>query len=33
MLTLEHDIAHDVEGVIDSAFLLTIAWQGASSVR
>jgi quercetin dioxygenase-like cupin family protein len=33
MLTLEHDIPHDVEGIVDSAFLLTIAWQDASSVR
>lgn len=33
MLTLEHDIPHDVEGVVDSAFLLTIAWRDASSVR
>ena len=33
MLTLEHDIPHDVEGIVDSAFLLTIAWRDASSVR
>jgi quercetin dioxygenase-like cupin family protein len=33
MLTLEHDIPHDVEGVVDSAFLLSIAWRDASSVR
>lgn len=33
MLTLEHDISHDVEGIADSAFLLTIAWPEASSVR
>jgi quercetin dioxygenase-like cupin family protein len=33
MLTLEHDIPHDVEGIVDSAFLLTIAWQDPSSVR
>jgi quercetin dioxygenase-like cupin family protein len=33
MLTLEHDIPHDVEGLVDSAFLLTIAWRDASSVR
>ncbi|HEV2205573.1 MAG TPA: hypothetical protein VGR36_03480, partial [Candidatus Acidoferrales bacterium] len=26
MLMLEHDIPHDVEGVVDSAFLLTVAW-------
>jgi quercetin dioxygenase-like cupin family protein len=32
MLTLEHDIPHDVEGMVDSAFLLTIAWRDASSV-
>lgn len=29
MLTLEHDIPHDVEGIVDSAFLLTIAWRDA----
>jgi len=33
MLTLEHDIPHDVESIVDSAFLLTIAWRDASSVR
>ena len=34
MLTLEHDIPHDVESIADSAFLLTIAWRdAASSVR
>lgn len=33
MLTLDHDILHDVEGVTDSAFLLTIAWRDAASVR
>lgn len=33
MLTLEHDIPHDVEGIADSAFLLTIAWREASSAR
>jgi quercetin dioxygenase-like cupin family protein len=33
MLTLEHDIPHDVEGIADSAFLLTIAWRDASSDR
>lgn len=32
MLTLEHDIPHEVEGIVDSAFLLTIAWQDPSSV-
>jgi quercetin dioxygenase-like cupin family protein len=26
MLTLEHNIPHDVEGIVDSALLLTIAW-------
>jgi quercetin dioxygenase-like cupin family protein len=26
MLTLEREVPHDVEGVVDSAFLLTIAW-------
>jgi quercetin dioxygenase-like cupin family protein len=26
MLTLERNVPHDVEGVLDSAFLLTIAW-------
>jgi len=26
MLTLEREIPHDVEGIVDSAFLLTIAW-------
>lgn len=31
MLTLEHDIPHDVEGIIDSAFLLTIARRDTSS--
>jgi quercetin dioxygenase-like cupin family protein len=30
MLTLEHDIPHDVEGIADSAFLLTIAWPDTS---
>ena len=33
MLMLEHDIPHDIEGIVDSAFLLTIAWRDASSVR
>lgn len=33
MLTLEHDIPHDVEGLSDSAFLLTIARRDESSVR
>jgi quercetin dioxygenase-like cupin family protein len=31
MLALEHDIVHEVEGVVDSAFLLSIAWPGASA--
>jgi quercetin dioxygenase-like cupin family protein len=31
MLTLERGIPHDVEGVVDSAFLLTIAWRDKSS--
>ena len=33
MLTLEHDIPHDVEGMVDSAFLLTITWRDTSLVR
>jgi quercetin dioxygenase-like cupin family protein len=33
MLMLEGGIPHDVEGIVDSAFLLTIAWRGASPVR
>ena len=33
MLTLERDIPHDVEGIIDSAFLLTIAWRDESSIK
>jgi len=33
MLTLERGIPHDVEGILDSAFLLTIAWLDASSIR
>ena len=33
MLTLEHDIPHDVEAVVDSAFLVTIAWRDVSPVR
>lgn len=33
MLTLEHDIPHDVEGMMDSAFLLTIAWRDTSHAR
>jgi quercetin dioxygenase-like cupin family protein len=30
LLALERDIPHDVEGVEDSAFLLTIAWPRAT---
>jgi quercetin dioxygenase-like cupin family protein len=33
ILTLEHDISHDVEGIVDSAFLLTIAWRDTASAR
>lgn len=33
MLTLEHDICHEVEGMVDSAFLLTIALRDAASAR
>jgi quercetin dioxygenase-like cupin family protein len=33
MLTLDAGIPHDVEGIADSAFLLTIAWPHASSRR
>lgn len=33
MLTLEGGIPHDVEGIVDSAFLLTIVWRDASSNR
>jgi len=33
MLTLEHDIPHDVESIVDSALLLTIAWRDSSPVR
>lgn len=31
LLILEHDIPHDIEGLADSAFLLTIAWPGSIS--
>jgi quercetin dioxygenase-like cupin family protein len=31
MLTLEHEVQHDVEAAVDSAFLLTIAWPGAAT--
>lgn len=33
MLTLERGISHDVEGIVESAFLLTIAWHDPSSIR
>lgn len=33
MLTLDRDIPHDVESIVDSAFLLTITWRDESSVR
>jgi quercetin dioxygenase-like cupin family protein len=33
MLTLECGIPHEVEGILDSAFLLTIAWRYSSSLR
>jgi quercetin dioxygenase-like cupin family protein len=33
MLTLEHDIPHDVEGIVDSALLLTISWPDPASLR
>jgi len=33
MLTLEHDIPHDVEGIVDSALLLTIAWPDPASLH
>jgi quercetin dioxygenase-like cupin family protein len=33
MLTLEHDIPHDVEGIVDSALLLTIAWPDPAFLR
>jgi quercetin dioxygenase-like cupin family protein len=33
MLTLEPNVPHDVEGLVDSAFLLTIAWPNARSTR
>jgi quercetin dioxygenase-like cupin family protein len=32
MLTLEHEIVHDVESATDSAFLLTIAWPRPLSI-
>lgn len=33
MLTLERAIPHDVEAIVDSAFLLTIAWPQESPAR
>jgi quercetin dioxygenase-like cupin family protein len=33
ILTLEGGIPHEVEGIVDSAFLLTVAWRDTSSVR
>lgn len=33
MVTLERDIAHDVEALSDSSFLLTIAWPGNACRR
>jgi quercetin dioxygenase-like cupin family protein len=33
MLTLERDIPHNVEAIVDGAFLLTIAWPDTSSAR
>lgn len=33
VLTLEHDVPHDVEGIVDSAFLLTIAWPDGGATR
>ena len=33
MLTLEGGIPHDVDGIVDSAFLLTIAWRDSSPAR
>jgi quercetin dioxygenase-like cupin family protein len=31
MLTLEHEVQHDVEAAVDSAFLLTIVWPGTAT--
>jgi quercetin dioxygenase-like cupin family protein len=31
LLTLDPDLAHDVEAVEDSAFLLTLSWRGVNS--
>jgi quercetin dioxygenase-like cupin family protein len=33
LLALDHDVAHDVKAVRDSAFLLTIAWPEACEGR
>jgi hypothetical protein len=33
MLTLEHDIPHDVEGIVDRALLLNIAWPDPAYLR
>lgn len=33
ILTLEHDIPHDIEATTESAFLLTIAWPEVSVSR
>src|SRR5436305_13915346 len=33
MLTLEHDIRHDAEGIVDSARQLPIAWPVPASLR
>jgi quercetin dioxygenase-like cupin family protein len=32
LVSLERDVPHDVEAVEESAFLLTIAWQGEHAV-
>ncbi len=31
MLALKRNLLHDVEGILDSAFLLTIAWPGTTA--
>lgn len=33
VLTLEHDVPHEVEGIAESAFLLTIAWPDGAQKR
>lgn len=33
VLTLEHDVPHEVEGIVESAFLLTIAWPDGAQKR